>query len=178
MIVIILLVIGILVLFTIVGMYNRLIFYRDDKVKESWKAVEILLRKRANLIPKLLESVKGYLGREKSLLKEMINLRKQSLEVQHMEDRITVECMLSKSLAHLFEMAENQDDLKEDEKFIDLQKEFLTLKDDLQFSQNYYNDIVRRYNILLESFPSNLIAKLFYFEPAKFFKIDKIKFTR
>jgi len=151
--------------------YNRLVRLRN-MVKEGWSDIDVQLKRRATLIPNLVETVKGYVGHERSLLSEIANLRSRSLQAQGVGQKGEIETALSKSLGSLMAVAEGYPDLKANQNFLELQKELTEIEDQLQTARRYYNGTVRNLNIAVESFPSNIAAKLFIFVQAEFFAID------
>jgi len=153
-----------------VAIYNNLIKNRN-LVKEGWSGIEVQLKRRANLIPNLLETVKGYMGHERGVLEKVTELRAKSLGTQNVEERGKLEGALSRSLANLFAVAEGYPDLKANQNFLDLQAQLSQLEEQIQMARRYYNGTVRDYNIRVESFPSNLVANFFAFKQADFFEI-------
>jgi len=153
-----------------IGIYNSLVRNRN-LVKEGWSGIEVQLKRRADLIPNLIETAKGYMGHERGLLEKVTELRAQSLKTDHVEDRGRVEGALSRSLANLFAVAEGYPDLKANQNFLDLQSQLSQLEEQIQMARRYYNGTVRDYNIRVESFPSNLVARSFAFNQAEFFEI-------
>ena len=151
--------------------YNRLVRLRN-MVKEGWSDIDVQLKRRATLIPNLVEMVKGYVGHERSLLSEIANLRSRSLQAQGVGQKGEIETALSKSLGSLMAVAEGYPDLKANQNFLELQKELTEIEDQIQTARRYYNGTVRNLNIAVESFPSNIAAKLFIFVQAEFFAID------
>jgi LemA protein len=151
--------------------YNRLVRLRN-MVKEGWSDIDVQLKRRATLIPNLVETVKGYVGHERSLLSEIANLRSRSLQAQGVGQKGEIETALSKSLGSLMAVAEGYPDLKANQNFLELQKELTEIEDQIQTARRYYNGTVRNLNIAVESFPSNIAARLFIFVQAEFFAID------
>jgi LemA protein len=151
--------------------YNKLVRLRN-MVKEGWSDIDVQLKRRATLIPNLVETVKGYVGHERSLLSEIANLRSRSLQAQGVGQKGEIETALSKSLGSLMAVAEGYPDLKANQNFLELQKELTEIEDQIQTARRYYNGTVRNLNIAVESFPSNIAAKFFIFVQAEFFAID------
>jgi LemA protein len=173
MIYIILGIIAISLLFLITS-YNNLI-KNKNLVAEGWSSIDVQLKKRSNLIPNILSSVKGYMSHEKKLLEEITELRSQSIDANNVIDQGKAESSLSGSLMNLFAVAENYPELKANENFLDLQKQLQEIEDDIQMARRYYNGTVRNNNVLVESFPTNLVANAFSFEKADFFEIEDQK---
>jgi LemA protein len=151
--------------------YNRLVKLRN-MVKEGWSGIDVQLKRRASLIPNLVETVRGYMGHEGKLLFEIADLRSRSLRTEKVGEKGELETALSRSLGSLMAVAEGYPDLKASQNFLALQKELSDIEDQIQMARRYYNGTVRNLNIAVESFPSNLVAKLFAFVQAEFFALD------
>ena len=164
-------IIAIAVLYLIMS-YNNLI-KKKNMVEEGWSSIDVQLKRRSNLIPNILNSVKGYMSHEKNLLKEITELRSQSDAANNVIDQGKAESSLSGSLMNLFAVAENYPELKANENFLDLQKQLQEIEDDIQMARRYYNGTVRNNNVLVESFPTNLVANAFSFKKAEFFEIEE-----
>lgn len=171
MITVILLVVLVLLVFWAVSIYNRLVKHRN-LVKEGWSGIDVQLKRRTDLIPNLLETVKGYAKHEEDLFKKVTELRAQSVQADGVAAQGAAESALSKSLLNLFAVAENYPELKADQNFRQLQSELSGLEDQIQMARRYYNGTVRDFNILIESFPSNLVANSFGFDIADYFEIE------
>jgi LemA protein len=168
---IVILIVIALVAFWLIGIYNKLV-RNKNLVAEGWSGIDVQLKRRTDLIPNLLESVKGYMKHERELLSEVTRLRAESLKITDVLAKSQVENALSRSLANLFAVAENYPDLKANQNFLDLQRQLGEIEDQIQMSRRYYNGTVRNLNILIESFPSNLVAKKFNFSQANFFELE------
>lgn len=168
---IVLAVIVLIFIFGTVLTYNRLVKLRN-MVKEGWSGIDVQLKRRAALIPNLVETVKGYVGHERSLLSEITELRSRSLQAQKVSEKGQIENTLSKSLGSLMAVAEGYPDLKANQNFLEFQKELTDIEEQIQTARRYYNGTVRNLNIAVESFPSNLLARLFSFVQGEFFAID------
>ncbi len=153
-----------------VVIYNKLIKNRN-MVEEGWSGIDVQLKRRANLIPNLIETVKGYMGHEKGVLESVTELRTQSINAGNPGDQGRAEGLLGAALGKLFAVAEDYPDLKANGNFIDLQDDLAELEEQIQLARRYYNGAVRNLNILIESFPSNLIARHFQFRQAEFFEL-------
>lgn len=154
-----------------VSIYNRLI-KNKNMVQEGWSGIDVQLKRRANLIPNLIETVKGYMGHEKGVLESVTELRTQSLNAGNPGEQGRAEGLLGAALGKLFAVAENYPELKADGTFIELQDNLAEVEEQVQLSRRYYNGAVRNLNILIESFPSNLIANYFKFRQAEFFELE------
>jgi LemA protein len=170
MTVIIILVAAALLILYGISIYNRLVSNRN-LVKEGWSGIDVQLRRRADLVPNLIETVKGYAGHERGVLEEITAARARSLGAQGVGDQAAAEKGLSAALGRLFAVAEAYPDLKADANFRELQAQLAIIEEDVQSARRYYNGAARNQNILIESFPSNLVANYFRFEPATYFEI-------
>ena len=155
----------------LITIYNKLVRCRN-MVAEGWSGIDVQLKRRANLIPNLIETVKGYVGHETKLLNQVTELRSQSKSTRAVAEKSQIETALTHSLGNLVAVAEAYPDLKANQNFLDLQDELAQIENDIQMARRYYNGTVRDLNILIESFPSNLIADRFGFRPAEFFEIE------
>ena len=165
---IIIIVILVAVIFAIY-LSNSLVSLRN-KVKEAWADIETQLKRRYDLIPNLVEIVKGYAGHEKSTLEKVTELRTKAIQAQSLEEKAETENMLSETLKSLFAVAENYPDLKANQNFLNLQVTLKEIEEHLQLSRRYYNGTVRDYNTKLEVFPNNLLSKQFKFDKSEFFQ--------
>lgn len=167
----ILLALVVMALVAVVSIYNRLVRNRQ-MVQEGWSGIDVQLKRRADLIPNLIEAVKGYMGHEKGVLEKVTDLRAQSLQAASVGDKARAEGALGAALANLFAVAENYPDLKASQNFIQLQQSLADIEEQIQLSRRYYNGAVRNLNILVASFPSNIIANMFKFTPEEYFEIE------
>lgn len=151
--------------------YNKLV-KNTNLVKEGWSGIETQLKRRANLIPNLVETVKGYATHEREAFEEVTSLRAQAFGAKRVGDRAQLEGRLTAALGNLFALAENYPELKASQNFQELQNSLAEVEDQIQLSRRYYNGTVRDLNILVESFPSNLIANAFRFRQAEFFELE------
>ena len=170
---IILLIVLVLVAGYAIVVYNGLVRARQ-MVKEAWSGIDVQLKRRADLIPNLIETVKGYATHERQTLEEVTELRAraQGLPRDDVAGRAQAEGMLSQALGRLFAVAEAYPDLKANQNFMQLQTTLETLEGEIQMSRRYYNGAARDLNIKVESFPSNLVAGAFGFEKAEYFEIE------
>ncbi len=148
-----------LLVFTIytIYIYNKLIKLRN-MVDEAWSGIDVQLQKRHDLIPTIVKVVKGYASHEKTLFESITHLRNRGVEAKTVKEQEAAEVGLSKALGNLFVVVENYPELKANVNFLDLQRELSKVEHDLQRARRYYNGSVRNYNILIEQFPSNLVA--------------------
>lgn len=152
-------------------LFNRLV-RRQNLVEEGWSGIDTQLKRRANLIPNLVTTVKGYAGYEGETLKRVTELRARGLATESVKEQGQVQGGLSAALGRLMAVAEDYPDLKANENFLELQKALAEVEDQIQLARRYYNGTVRDLNILIESFPSNLVAKAFNFMQAEFFELQ------
>jgi LemA protein len=158
-----------LLLLTAVWMYNRLIRNRN-LVNEAWAGIDVQLQKRFELVPNLVQTVKGYATHESSVFEEVTKLRNSG--ETRVGKRAEQETALSRSLGRLFALAEDYPDLKASEGFQQLHSSLVDIENDLQYARRYYNGAARDNNNLVESFPSNIVANVFKFTMAEFFEIE------
>ncbi len=154
-------------------LYNRLVSLKN-KVLEGWSGIDVQLKKRYDLIPNLVNTVKGYAAHESGTLEKVIQARNQAMSVggANIGDRSAAETQLAGSLKSLFALAENYPDLKANTSFIQLQDTLNEIEDNLSSARRYYNALVRDNNTAVESFPSNLVANNFGFQKFDFFEIE------
>ena len=143
-----------------VTIYNKLVTNKN-LVAEGWSGIDVQLKRRNDLIPNLIESVKGYMGHERGVLDQVTELRTKSQAAQGVADKAKVEGAMGAALANLFAVAENYPDLKASQNFMELQKSLADIEDQVQLARRYYNGAARNFNILIQSFPSNLMASTF-----------------
>lgn len=156
-----------------VFLYNSLVKSRQ-MAEEAWSGIDVQLKRRADLIPNLIETVKGYAAHEKSTLEEVIELRNraQAVPAGDVAGRAQAEGMLSQALGKLFALAEAYPDLKANQNFLELQTSLETLESEIQMSRRYYNGAARDLNVKVESVPSNIIASQFGFTKRDYFEIE------
>ena len=152
-------------------MFNRLV-RRRNLVEEGWSGIDVQLKRRADLIPNLIEAVKGYMGHERGVLEKVTQLRVESLKATSPAEKGRIEGALGDALANVFAVAENYPDLKASQNFSDLQKTLADIEEQIQLARRYYNGAVREQNIVIESFPSDIVAGLFRFQRAEFFQVE------
>ena len=149
--------------------YNKMVGLKF-RVKQAWSDVDVQLKRRYDLIPNIVETVKGYASHERKTLEEVVNARSRAMQVSGPgQNKGEAENILSSTLKSLFALAERYPDLKANQNFIELQSTLSKLEDDIQLSRRYYNAVVRDMNIMTEAFPSRIIAKWFKFEKAEYF---------
>lgn len=155
--------------------YNGLVRARQ-MVQEAWSGIDVQLKRRADLIPNLLNTVKGYADHEQETLREVTEMRTrvQAVPTGDIAGRAAAEGMLSQALGKLMAVAEAYPDLKANENFKDLQDSLETLENEIQMARRYYNGSARDLNVKVESFPSNLIANNFNFTQADYFELENV----
>ncbi len=162
----------VLVLLFSVVLYNRLVRARN-LVEEAWSGIDVQLKRRTDLIPNLVETVRGYVQHERGVLEEVTAQRTRTLQASSVEEREQAERGLGRALGALFAVAENYPELKANQNFLELQQALADIENEIQLARRYYNGAARDLNILVESFPSNLFASLFGFHKAKFLEIEE-----
>jgi LemA protein len=150
--------------------YNALVG-KKNTVAEGWSGIDVQLRRRADLIPNLIETVKGYAAHEDKLFRDIAELRAKSIAGGSVSEQSQVGQAMSAALGRIFAIAEAYPELKADANFRDLQDKLSAIEDEIQMSRRYYNGAVRNLNTQIESFPSNLIANFFRFLKSEFFEI-------
>ena len=151
--------------------YNGLVRMRST-VEEAWSGIDVQLKRRTDLIPNLVSTVKGYAEHEKGTLEEVIRLRGLAQNAQGVGETAQAQGLLGAALGKLFALAESYPDLKANANFAQLQASLGEIEDQVQLARRYYNGAVRNLNIAVESFPSNLVAGRFGFEKAEFFELE------
>ncbi|MDP1552456.1 MAG: LemA family protein [Methanobacteriaceae archaeon] len=169
---IIIAIIVILILLAFAGIYNGLVGARN-RVKNAWSQIEVQLKRRADLIPNLVETVKGYAGHEKGVFENVTKARAGLLNAQTVKENQEANNQLTETLKTLFAVAENYPDLKASANFQDLQGKLSETEDKIAYSRQFYNDTVLMYNNKCQMFPSNIVAGMFHFTEAEFFEAEE-----
>ncbi|WP_108883142.1 LemA family protein [Anderseniella sp. Alg231-50] len=168
-------IVGILgaIIFYGINIYNALI-KATQMVKEAWSGIDVQLKRRSDLIPNIVESIKGYAGHEKDTLREVTEMRTrvQAVPEGDIAGRAVAEGLLGQALGKLMAVAEAYPDLKANENFLQLQQTLDKIEGEVQMSRRYYNGAARDLNVKVESFPSNFVANYFKFQTAEFFEIE------
>jgi LemA protein len=160
-----------LILLYFVYIYNRLITLRE-RVKESSSDIEVQLKRRADLIPNLVETVKGYASHEKEVFEKVTEARSKILSAPTVKEGLEADNMLTSALKTLFAVAENYPDLKANQNFLHLQQELVDAEDKIQASRRFYNAVLREYQSYKESFPANIIANSFKFSNFEYYELE------
>jgi LemA protein len=156
----------------LVFIYNGLVSSRN-RVDEAWSDIEVQLKRRYDLIPNLVNTVKGYTQQESSVLENVTRLRNAAMNAQSPQERAKDENMLSGALKSLFAVAEAYPDLKSNQNFMQLQSDLTDTEDKIQAARRFYNGSVRDFNTKVQAFPTNLLASMFGFSEKAFFDIDE-----
>ena len=164
-------VIIVLLVLMVVFYYNDLVKSRN-KVKEKWSDIDVQFNRRFDLIPNLVETVKGYVKHEEETLKSLVELRSSWNKAQTTEEKIALNNNLNDSLKSFYAVAESYPELKASENFLQLQLELKNTEDKIASSRNIYNSAVNEYNTKTEVIPSNIVAGIFHFEKAELFKVE------
>jgi LemA protein len=162
--------IGVIVLFVLilVWMYNSLIRLRNQ-VKNSWAQIDVQLKRRNDLIPNLIETVKGYAKHEKGVFEQVTKARTSVMNADSVKEKAEASNMLSNTLKSLFAVSENYPDLKANQNFLQLQEELAGTENKIAYSRQHYNDMVMLLNTKIEVFPNNVIANMFNFKQEAMF---------
>jgi len=168
----IVIIIAVVIVLWIILVFNRLVTLRN-RTKEAWSDIDVQLKRRYNLIPNLVETVKGYAAHERELFEKVTKARAMAMQAQTVKEKGEAENMLSGTLKSLFAVAENYPDLKASTNFLELQRELRDTEDKIQASRRFYNTNVRDLNIKVESFPTNIVAGLLGFKKRDFFEAEE-----
>jgi LemA protein len=167
-----LLVFCLLVLFWAIAQYNRLISLRNQ-VENGWKQIDVQLKRRHDLIPNLINTVKGYMQYEQETLEKVIQARNAAAGAAGIADAAAKENVLSGALSRLFALAENYPTLKANENAKQLQEELASTENKIGFARQFYNDIATKFNIAQQVFPGNIIATIFRFQRSELFEVTE-----
>jgi LemA protein len=152
--------------------YNGLVRLRNQ-VKNAWSQIDVQLKRRYDLIPNLVETVKGYAAHEKETFERVIKARQRGIDASTVKDQAEAENMITGALRQLFALSEAYPDLKANQNFLALQEELSSTENKIAFARQYYNDAVQTFNTRQEMFPANLVASMLGFQPAEFFEIEE-----
>ncbi len=167
---IILIIVAVIVI-ALIAMYNSLVTLRL-RVKNAWSQIDVQLQRRFDLIPNLVETVKGYMTHESEVLTKVTDLRSAWANATTVDEKAKLDNELSESLKTIMAVAENYPNLKANQNFSELQTELTNTENKISYSRQFYNDTVTRYNTKLEVFPSNIIASMFHFTAETLFEVD------
>ncbi len=164
-------VIALIILF-VIGVYNSLVTLKV-KIQEAWSQIDVQLKRRTDLIPNLVETVKGYASHEKEVFEKVTQARAALMSASGPKEAGEADQILGGALKNLFAVAEAYPELKAQESFVELQKELADTEDKVAYSRQFYNSVVRQYNEKIAVFPNSLIAGFFKFQPQEFFEIQE-----
>ena len=167
----IILIIAVLLFLFIISLYNKLVTSRQ-KVKNAWSQIDVQLQRRFDLIPNLVETVKGYMGHEEGVLTKVTELRTSWANAKSVSEKAELDNELSGTLKTIMAVSENYPDLKANQNFSELSEELRNTENKISFSIQFYNDNVTMYNEKLQLFPSNIIANMFNFKPRELFAVE------
>jgi LemA protein len=163
--------VGVAVAFALAIVYNSLV-RKKNLAQEGWSGIDVQLKRRADLIPNLVETVKGYASHERTIFENVAQRRANAMQASSPDERSKAEGLLTRALGQLFAVAENYPDLKANRNFQQLQSSLAEIEEQIQLARRYYNATVRELNIGIQSFPSNLVASLFHFQPLPYFELE------
>lgn len=173
----IILIIAAMLIAAVVTIYNKLVRLRNT-VKSSWSDIDVQCKKRFDLVPNLVETVKGYAAHEKTVFEKVTQARTMAMQATTPAEMAKAENMIRDTLKSLFAVAEAYPELKANANFMQLQTQLQELENNIEYARRYYNAVVRDFNILIESFPSNLIASTFNFKQAELFQLETPEMER
>lgn len=156
-----------------IGIYNKLVKLKT-LVEEAWSGIDVQLKKRHDLIPNLVETVKGYATHEKETFQKVTEARNQAVSAKSVKDQEVAENTLNRAMMNLFAVAEQYPELKANTNFLKLQDELSSIEAAIEKARRYYNGTVREKNIVIDSFPSNIIAGMFGFVKSAFFELGNL----
>src|SRR3989338_7019060 len=161
-----------LIIIAVIGIYNSLVS-RRNRIDEAWSDIEAQMKRRYDLIPNVVETVKGYAAHEKGVLENVTKARTMAMGAKTADEHVKAENMLSSTLKTLFAVSENYPDLKANANFLDLQRELADTENKIQAARRFYNSTVMDYNTMIQSFPSNFLAGAFGFTAREFFDLEE-----
>jgi len=167
-----LLIIIVVIAFWLVAMYNRLVVLRN-RIENAWSQIDVQLKRRTDLIPNLVETVKGYAAHEKEVFTKVTEARSALVHAEGVQDRAQANNMLTGALKTLFAVAENYPDLKANQNFLMLQEELAGTESKVAYARQFYNDTVLKYDNMREKFPTNIIAGMFGFKDREYFEVPE-----
>jgi len=169
---------GILFVFAawVIWTYNGLVALRHQ-LQNAWKQIDVQLKRRYDLIPNVVETVKGYMQHEQDTLQKVIEARSKAMASTGVKESAAAESALSQSLGKIFLLMENYPELKANQNVLQLQEQLTTTENQIAFSRQYYNDLVMRFNMKQEVFPSSIVAAFFRFQPGEFFNVAESEKT-
>ena len=161
----------VVIILAMVAVYNSLVQKRI-RCQEAWSQIDVQLKRRYDLIPNLVNTVKGYAAHEKETLERVIQARNQAIAAQGVENQAKAENFLTGALRQLFALSESYPNLKANENFAQLQEELTSTENKIAFARQHYNDSAAVYNTAREKFPNNMVANMFGFKPREYFELE------
>ena len=171
MVTLIIIVVLVAIVIALIVMHNNLVVARQ-RVKNAWSQIDVQLQRRFDLIPNLVETVKGYMAHESDVLEKVTSLRSSWTNAKTVEDKASIDSSLSSTLKTIMALSENYPDLKANTNFMNLQDELSKTEDKLSYSRQFYNDAATMYNTKIQVFPSNIIAGMFNFTSRSLFQTE------
>ena len=167
-------IIGVVVLLLLIfgGTYNRLVALRN-RIDNAWSQIGVQLKRRYDLIPNLVNTVKGYAAHEKEIFEKVAEARNSAISAKSVPDQAQAENQITQALRQLFAVVENYPDLKANQNFLALQEELTATEGRIAFARQFYNDTVLSYNNKVQQFPSRIVAGMFNFTPREFFQVEE-----
>jgi len=162
----------VIALLWLAGSYNLLVRLRN-RVRNSWAQIDVQLRRRYDLIPNLVETVKGYAAHERETLENVVKARQAGINAKSVPEQAQAENMITGALRQLFALSEAYPDLKANQNFLALQEELASTENKISFARQYYNDTVQSMNNRVQMFPTNIVADMFGFKGEEFFEIEE-----
>lgn len=160
-----------LIIVVLISIYNKLVTLRQ-RIKNAWAQIEVQLKRRYDLIPNLVSTVKGYAAHEKETFERVTQARNAAISAQNVQEQAGAENMLTGALRQLFALAENYPELKANTNFMQLQEELTNTESKIAFSRQFYNDTVLKYNTAIQRFPAVMVAGMFGFHQEVYFNLD------
>lgn len=168
----VLVIIAVVLVIYVIGIFNGLVRLKN-RTKEAWSDIDVQLKRRYDLIPNLIKTVKGYATHEREVFEKVTETRANAISAKGVEDQQKAENMLTDALKSLFAVAENYPDLKASTNFLELQRELTDTEDKIEAARRFYNANVRDLNIKIESFPSNIVASIFGYKQIQLFEMEE-----
>ena len=160
------------VIFGVIAVYNRLITLKN-RIDNAWAQIDVQLKRRYDLIPNLVETVKGYATHEKEVFEKVTKARGQAIQAGNVKEQANAENMLTQTLKSLFAVAEAYPELKANQNFMMLQEELAGTEGKIAYARQFYNDTVMKFHTVIQSFPSNIVASVFGFKERDYFEIEE-----
>lgn len=169
----ILVIVAAVIVFGLIGLYNSLVRLRQG-TQNAWSQIDVQLKRRYDLIPNLVETVKGYMKYEQETLEKVIQARNSALSATSVHEKAEADAQVTRALGGIFALSEAYPDLKANENMLSLQEELKSTENKISFARQYYNDVVTAYNTKIETFPSNLVAGFGKFTPRELFEVSDL----